>query len=549
MTTYTSDIVPQFGLPWPGYQEKDYTKLPADELMRDYEQRKKIEDLAKIDPVQFGWTLPGWREVMDNWQKYSTHVVLGGNRASKSAFVARLCVFLLEAIPECRIRVFHVSSSKSITEQQSFIWEALPKKYKDLSGKKSGTYSTTFSQRNGFTGDKLILPPKEGFTRGSEIIFGTYSQWKNDPQVVEGWWAHFIWCDEECPQKMFERLLTRVYDVRGRVLLSFTTIQGWTGLVADILGKTKILRRRFAQLLKRDIKVAEESLTRNGTRIYYFWTEDNPFIPPETIERMRGRPEAEILAVAYGIPTRSATTKFPKFKEEVHVIKHEKLPWNIESTSEDYRKLSDFTVYHVVDPSGAKPWSMIWAAVDKDGSIYVYRDWPDLSYGNWGEVSEKTDGSPGQAMKPNGWGIYDYCDAIRSLEDEDKAEPFERIMDPRLGAARVQGKESATSIMSEMEVEGFVFMAAPGLDIDHGISLINDRFGYNEEKPVDAVNRPKMYISSNCENLIECIKNYTGSGRLEVCKDFIDTLRYLLEAGADYIPKSAQQDTGSTWSY
>ena len=324
---------------------------------------------------------------------------------------------------------------------------------------------------------------------------------------------------------------------------------GPAGLVADILGKTKILRRRFAQLLKRDIKVAEESLTRNGTRIYYFWTEDNPFIPPETIERMRGRPEAEILAVAYGIPTRSATTKFPKFKEEVHVIKHEKLPWNIESTSEDYRKLSDFTVYHVVDPSGAKPWSMIWAAVDKDGSIYVYRDWPDLSYGNWGEVSEKTDGSPGQAMKPNGWGIYDYCDAIRSLEDEDKAEPFERIMDPRLGAARVQGKESATSIMSEMEVEGFVFMAAPGLDIDHGISLINDRFGYNEEKPVDAVNRPKMYISSNCENLIECIKNYTGSGRLEVWKDFIDTLRYLLEAGADYIPKSAQQDTGSTWSY
>ena len=147
-----------------------------------------------------------------------------------------------------------------------------------MSGKKSGTFSTTYSQRNGFVGDKLILPPQEGCSRGSELIFGNYQQYRNDPQVVEGWWAHGVWCDEECPQKMFERLLTRVFDVRGRLILSFTTIQGWSALVADVLGKTKTLKRRYSQLLNREIPVAQESLTRKSTRIYYFWTEDNPFM-------------------------------------------------------------------------------------------------------------------------------------------------------------------------------------------------------------------------------------------------------------------------------
>lgn len=547
---YCGDSIPiDFGVPWPGYNTKDYSLFPGDELERDFANRVRVEKLAEDDPVAFGWALDSWREVMGSWADYHTHVILGGNRSSKSTFVARLMVFLLEMIPECRIRAYHINSARSITDQQSYIWECLPKRYKDLAGKKSGTYSTTFTQRNGFVGDKLILPTQKGFARGSELIFGNYSQYRQDPQVVESFWAHAVWGDEEMPQKMFERLLTRTFDVRGRVILSFTTIQGWSALIADLLGRTKTLRRRYSDLLGREIAVAQESLTRKSTRIYYFWTQDNPFIPPETIERMRGRPEAEVLAVAHGIPTRSSTTKFPKFSDEVHIVKDENLPWKRPAEDKLHEPVTNFTFYHVIDPAGKKPWFMIWAAVGRDGTIYLYRDFPDIGAGPWGEPSEKQEGSPGAAMRPNGWGIYDYVDTIKSLEEEDGVDVFERIVDPRLGNATTPGKEGATSIVSEMQEAGMILIPAPGLDENHGISLISGALGYDETKPVGAMNHPQLYFSSNCENLIECFRNYTGVSRSEVWKDGVDVVRYLLESGADFIEPSGMTTTGRTFSY
>lgn len=545
MIHYADRVPVDFGIPWPGYDTKDYS-LDAGELSRDFENRERIERMAADDPVAFGWVLDSWREVMAEWKNYHTHVILGGNRSSKSTFVARLLVFLLETIPECKLRAYHISEARSVTDQQSFIWECLPKKYRDLSGKRSGTFSTTYTQRNGFVGNKLILPPKPGCARGAELVFGNYSQYRQDAQVVEGFLAHAIWGDEEMPQKMFERLLTRTFDVRGRVLLSFTTIQGWSALIADVLGRTKTLRRRYSGLLGREIPVAQESLTRKQTRIYYFWTQDNPFIPPETIERMRGRPEAEVLAVAHGIPTRSSTTKFPKFSDKVHIVKDDDLPWKKKDEPEP---TSNFTFYHVIDPSGRKPWFMIWAAVARDGTIYIYRDWPDIGAGAWGEPSEKLDGSPGPAMRPNGFGIYDYVDTIKELEASDGVDVFERVIDPRLGASTVPGRESATSIISEMQDAGMILIAAPGLDVEHGISLISDRLGYDESKPVGVMNHPQLYVSSNCEQLIECFKNFTGCTRTEVWKDGIDVVRYLLETGADFIEPSAMTAPGKTFSY
>lgn len=544
----TDKVKLEFGIPWPGFDRKDYGKMTGEQLIQDYYTKKRIEEAALSDPVKFGWTLESWREFFDEFQNYHTHVLLGGNRSAKSTCIARTFIHLLESIPEARLRAYHVSDAKSITEQQEYIWQALPKKYKDLSGKRDSRFSTTYSQKNGFVSNKLILPPQPGYARGSEIIFGTYQQYRNDPQVVEGWWAHAIWCDEEAPHMMFMRMLTRLYDAKGKMILSFTTIQGWSALVADILGKTRTLRKRAAPLLgNREIPVAQESVNRPGTRIYYLWTDDNPFIPHETTKRMMGRPEAEILAVAYGIPTRSATTKFPQFNKQVHVLKDEKLPWNLPQDDPGFARKESFTLYQSIDPAGSKPWYIIWAAVARDGTIIVYRDWPDIAYGNWGEPSSDQEGTKGEAMKPNGYGIFDYVETMQQLEDGE--EIFERIIDPRMGVARTPGKDGATSIQSELEQQGITVFPAPALDIEHGIQLINDRLAYNEEKPVDSVNHPRMYFSASCEQTIQCLENYTGCSRTEVWKEAPDVLRYLLETGAYYVEKRAMQDSGATFSY
>lgn len=542
---HADTILPDFGIPWPGWQNKDYSKASDAEIAHDLGLKEDIERRAREDPLSFGWTLPGWNEVCENWKGYDSHVILGGNRSTKTSFGAKLVVDLLEKIPECRIRAYQVNEDKSIAEQQAYVWEALPDKYKRMAKKKGQAHSIQYTQQNGFVNSKLILPPQEGCRRGSEIIFGNYQQYRNDAQVVEGWWAHCVWCDEEAPQKMYERLLTRLYDAHGRMLLTFTTIQGWSPLVADILGRTKTVRRRHSDLLKRNLPVAQESLTRPGTRIYYFWTQDNPFIPRETIEKMRGRPEAEVLAIAHGIPTRSATTKFPKFDETKHVIKHEHLPWL--RAEREGKEIPGFTRYMIIDPSGSKPWSMLWVAVDGAERLWVYREWPDIGYGPWGEPGDKPEGTRGTAQRPNGFGIADYVETIRQREDGE--EIFERLIDPRMGAATTQGKEMATSIQSELEDAGLVIHAAPGLQVDHGISLINDRMSYDETKPISALNCPRLLISDRCEQLIESIKNYTGCSREEVWKDFIDCLRYLLEAGADYIPNVSNADSPETFSY
>jgi hypothetical protein len=46
--------------------------------------------------------------------------------------------------------------------------------------------------------------------------------------------------------------------------------------------------------------------------------------------------------------------------------------------------------------------------------------------------------------------------------------------------------------------------------------------------PITSTNQPKLYISENCQNLIFCLKEWTGQdGQKGASKDPIDCLRYL----------------------
>jgi len=673
---YADEFQPKFGLPYPRFSPEEAEKFTPEDLS----QLKALDDFvtgaSPGDPTMYGWTLEGWREVMENWSKYQVHVILGGNRcvrgdtpiydpvlgvsrpissikgshhvqawdgenvvtaeapepftkgvskmlrvslssgdsfvstyahrvmlddgewsdvsglkigtllkggltvtgldyagtevvwdiqvpvylnyvaagvihhnSSKSSFMARLLVHLAITIPEARLRAFHVNDEKSIGEQQAAVWEALPASIKALGKKKNQAYSVQYSQKNGFTGGKLILPAQPGCARGSEIIFHTYAAYKNDNQMAEGWWAHAIALDEEAPQKLFETLRYRLTDARGRLILGFTTLNGWSPLVSDILARTRTVRKRHSELLGRDLPVAQEMIGRRGEtlgRIYYFWTQDNPFIPYiDFCDGLRGRPEAEIMARAHGIPTKSSSSPFPAFDEEVHVIKHEDLPWLKPRTSKDGKILPPpkVTRYHVVDPSGSKPWFMIWAAIDAAGVAYVYREWPDIEYGEWAEPSDSPEGKQGPAQKPLGWGYGDYSDLFK--EREDGEEIFERIIDPRLGNAQIQGKEGVTTIINDMDSFGYTFIPAPGLGIEHGIAAINDKLAYDPEKPISAMNRPKLLISDKCHQTIYAFKNYAKFGKDDACKDPIDCVRYLLEARCDFVDEQKNEATGT----
>ena len=454
------------------------------------------------------------------------------HNSSKSTFCARLCVFMAQVIPEAEIRCWSVNEQSSINDQQRMIWEALPEKYKNMPKAKGDNFSVQYSQKNGFSGRKLILPPLNGKGKGSIIHFQNYRSYQLDPQVAEGWKAHIVWLDEECPQALFETMIFRVADYRGRILLSFTTLKGWTSLIHDINAGAETIEKRYSELLDESVPYEQLSKNRSRCKIWYFWTEDNPYIPPDMLADLKTRPREEQLARAHGVCVKSSTTKFPKFNRRIHVIPHEDLPWI-------NKRNMVVTRYQTLDPAGKKPWVWLYAGVtqslDEDmPNIYIWDEFPDRSYGNWGVTDETPKGKPGDAMKSLGWGIRQYI--AKMMDMEGGMDIFERGIDKRFANHTHTGRDGDTRLLEELLQEGvrYVTPVTKRVDmrneIELGIQAVNDYLDYDETRDMDSLNMPHMFISDRCENLIECMENFTGEGGTEeVWKDYIDCLRILLE--------------------
>ena len=165
------------------------------------------------------------------------------------------------------------------------------------------------------------------------------------------------------------------------------------------------------------------------------------------------------------------------------MVKHESIP------------LAGLTRYMVLDPAGRKNWFMLWCGVDASQTYYIYREWPDVNVGDWA----KWHGNkwiPGDGAKGLGYGIRDYVDLIMRLETGETI--FERLIDPRLGAAKYQAQNGASSIIEDLADNGLTFVPAPGLEIEDGIQAIQSKLSYNVKQPIDSLNRPHLYISDRC---------------------------------------------------
>jgi len=86
---------------------------------------------------------------------------------------------------------------------------------------------------------------------------------------------------------------------------------------------------------------------------------------------------------------------------------------------------------------------MLWAGVTPMNEVYIWAEFPDIGFGDWADMSKGKKGRPGDAAKPNGYGYDDYIDRIKEVEEGITI--FERLIDPRLGAAKYQGEEIQTS--------------------------------------------------------------------------------------------------------
>jgi hypothetical protein len=402
------------------------------------------------------------------------------------------------------------------------------------------TTKIVYSKANGFTDKNFILP------NGSQCIFKTYSQFQNDPSVIEGaelgaspgmdghkflnvgnWFDEYL-LGPELLETMRFRLATR--DAKN--LITFTPIDGYTETVRQIIQGGETVQWKEAELLDGELVPYVQKPKRANSRIIYFHSQMNPYGGYERLKKdLKGEKREFILVRAYGVPTKSAAGKFPRFTREWNVIPHDELPFVRDPAYA-------VTRYLVIDPAPVKPWTMIWVAVDRAGVHWVYREWPDISYGDWGEWGKNERSRGGPAQKPNGFGIKDYIDVIGQLENGE--ELYERLIDPRMGATSRQGKEGASTMIDDLCDGGMMVMPAPGLHEDEGLQALQNLLAWNTQKPQDALNRPHFMISDNCEQTIMCLQEYTGrEGKDEAWKDFVDCCRYAAIAGLTFVDKNA----------
>lgn len=546
------------------WQHHELLKPPSDEELAAMEPadlaalhlayHEAIENSHR-DPFRYGFLLPNWQRSWDMWQEFRTLLLLGANRSAKTTFGARTVVRALLENPGSTIYCFCQNESVSIEVQQAAIYQQLPA---ELKKKNTGdVHYISYSVQNGFTGRGFILP------NGSRCKFLYYTQFQQDQSILEGmelgsrsakWINVGAWCDEYLGgMELLDRLYLRLATRNAKLLLTFTPKDGITETVSNFIRDAVTVERREAPLLRDLHKQANcdvpyvQTNARKNTAILYFHTHDNPWSGYESVVEMcRSKNDANYtLTAAYGVPTKSYSTKFPKFSTAVNVVPADKIP------------TKGVTIYQVIDPAGMKNWFMCWIAVDVTGTWWVFREWPDVpSVGRWAEPGKEGKWKAGEGAKGRGMGYKAYIELIYGLEGrtfKNEADGWtggenvaERLIDPRLGASRFQREDGDSCIMDELDELDFIVKPAPGMEIEDGLQDLVDLMDYDTTKPIDGTNRPHFYVSEECENIIEALAEYTGAGgKNEAHKDCIDVLRYGASAKIDHVPESLARRTYS----
>jgi hypothetical protein len=251
------------------------------------------------------------------------------------------------------------------------------------------------------------------------------------------------------------------------------------------------------------------------------------------VKQLDNKTDYEKKIRAYGWAQALVGSQFPMFGE-THIIEEGKIP-------------EEGTNYMSCDPAGARNWFMLWCRVTKEGDYYIYREFPDETYGEWALPDSKADGREGPAQRSSaGRGIDEYKGLIRDFEGG-KEEIEERYIDPRAGATQAIGKDGGVTLINLLDdgEDPMYFKPSAGIKIDQGVSIINDWLYFDQSQPISYINKPKLFISDKCQNLIYSMREWTGSdGDKGAAKDPIDALRYIVVMNPVYEDSNSYKPLG-----
>lgn len=235
-------------------------------------------------------------------------------------------------------------------------------------------------------------------------------------------------------------------------------------------------------------------------KITYWDNDKRPHDDPDWVARQT---EEEAQSRLYGEFKHLSGRVYKEFDSAVHVIEPFDIP-------------SEWPRWQVIDPHDRRPFFVIWAAVGPDDTLYLYREWPDRPFEKMTSCDVDIDG---------------YC---RIFDELEKGETIDfRIMDPKFG---VQTR-GMTTVKGEFDKRKVWFDCNVVSALEVGHLKVKEYLRFDRTKPVDALNKPKMYIFSTLRNTIWCFDHYIwsearGGGPArekvrEIGKDGCDAVRYL----------------------
>lgn len=281
----------------------------------------------------------------------------------------------------------------------------------------------------------------------------------------------FVWFDEEPPEDIYKECKMRILDKCGEIFGTMTPLKGLTFIYDEIY------------------------LNKNqDDEVFYIFIswEDNPYLSQKEITRLtKSLPADEIENRKYGrFSGFDQGLIYYEFDTNIHVINPFKIP-------EDWQdNLS-------IDPGLSNPLSCHWYARDYDDNIYVvaehFESNKTIEY-HASKIKEISD-SLNWKRNPNGM--------IESLIDS---------------AANQKTLSSAKSVTELFYENGILANPNVNKDVLSGISKVKSYLkNINGES--------KIFIFSNCKNLIQEIKSYRwGNSDAPIKKDdhCLDELRYYI---------------------
>ena len=522
LSVFTPSAHPIIYSPTTDDVQRYINEMGMDGAVKLLQLREDKIEAERLDPYRHGYEGEHFKAATELMKLHDEVLVSGGNRAGKTEWAAKRVACVLTAKKDARVWCVHTTHSSSVQMQQPVVYKYLPSEYK--LAKKTKITNVSFSQKNGFSDDSFVLP------NGSQCIFYNTSQ---ERKVVEGGEPDLVWCDELVPLEWLETLRYRLVTRRGKMIITFTPITGYTPVVKDYLAGARITEWRDAPLLGDTVNVPGgmkgkmpyiAKCWRPGAAAIWFFTEFNKYSPyDQLVKTLEGRSKHEVKIRAYGWAESLSGSQFPKFGE-TNVVPHDQVP-------------EKGTNFMAIDPAGARNWFMLWMRVDELGRRFVYREWPDADVGEWALPGEKMDGKAGLGQRNgSGRGIGEYRALVKELEEGEKIQ--ERYIDPRAGASQAVGEDGGTSLMELLGngEDALWVEPAAGLKIDEGVGIINDWLAWDQSAQKSVFNEPGLYISERCQNLIYSMREWTGAdGDKGATKDPIDVLRYLAVMSPEYV--------------